>query len=329
MSARAFVFCPGRGSYGREELGSLRKMLRAGPVAEALQRADAERSAAGLPAIAALDAMESFKPGLHLSGIHAAGLIYFATLASYEQLRTTHKIVGVAGNSLGWYTALAVAGVLSPYDGWQLVRTMAELQAMVPGGQVLTTAVDADWLPDAAAQQAIEAALAAVNAAHFAARSIRLGGHEVLAGTDAGIEALLRILPKRKVGEREFPFRLAGHGPFHTVLCNETAEQALPRVMQLPMRQPEIPLIDGFGRMHSPWSADPREVLRYTATLQVVETFDFSACVRGAIREFQPDLLIGCGPGTSLRAPIGHVVLREGWRGLRSRDALFAAGVVR
>jgi hypothetical protein len=97
----------------------------------------------------------------------------------------------------------------------------------------------------------------------------------------------------------------------------------------LQMTMPSCHLIDGFGNVHSPWSADPRELLRYTLRAQVIETFDFSACVRTAMREFQPDVLLCAGPGTSLRAPVGHCVLREGWRGRRDKQSLFAAEIVR
>lgn len=328
----AVLFCPGRGSYGREELGFLKRTLRPGPVADALLRADAERVAAGLPAISELDGAPAFKPGLHLNGANAAALIYFATLAHHEVLRERYRIVAVAGNSLGWYTALAVAGVLDPYDGWRLIRTMADLQAKVQGGQILTSVVDDAWRRDMAAERELEAALASVGARgedHFVARSIRLGGHEVLAGTEKGIVALLETLKKRKVGEREFPFRLAGHGPFHTALCAQTSQEALGPVTALPARAPTTWLVDGDGAMHSPWSADPHALLHWTATGQVLRTFDFTAAVRVLLREFNPDVALCAGPGSSLRAPVGHVVLAEGWRGLRTKEALFASGLVR
>ena len=99
-------------------------------------------------------------------------------------------------------------------------------------------------------------------------------------------------------------------------------------LQDLPVRMPECHLIDGVGNVHSPWSADPRALLRYTLHEQVVTTFDFSACVRTAMREFQPDVLLCAGPGSSLRAPVGHCVLREGWRGLRDKAALFESGRV-
>ena len=46
------------------------------------------------------------------------------------------------------------------------------------------------------------------------------------------------------------------------------------------------------------------------------------------MREFNPDVLLCAGPGSSLRAPVGHVVLREGWRGLHDKQALFASNVI-
>ena len=63
-------------------------------------------------------------------------------------------------------------------------------------------------------------------------------------------------------------------------------------------------------------------------TMKTLETFDFTACVRTAMREFQPDILLCAGPGSSQRAPVGHCVVQEGWRGIRTKQALFDADVV-
>jgi [acyl-carrier-protein] S-malonyltransferase len=327
----AVLLCPGRGSYGKDELGTIGRLLQPGPVADALAASDAWRRSQNRPTIGELDAADKFRPGVHLDGENAAELIYFATLAHAELLRTHYRIAAVGGNSLGWYTALAVGGALDPTSGWRLVATMAALQKQVAGGQILTTTVDEQWRSDPRLVDAVARALATVDAkgpAFTCAHSIRLGGHEVLAGTEAAINELLAMLPKVRVGDREFPFRLAGHGPFHTGLCEGTAAQAAERLADLPIRQPACHLIDGFGNTHSPWSADPAELLRYTTGAQVVETYDFSASVRTAMREFQPDVLLCAGPGTSLRAPVGHCVLREGWRGTRDKTALFAAGSI-
>lgn len=328
----AVLFCPGRGSYGKDELGFVKRTLRAGAVAEALAACDEWRRSQQRPTLSEIDGAEKFRPGLHLDGENAAELIYFGTLAHAEALREQYEVVAVAGNSLGWYTALPASGALDPTNGWRLVATMAALQKQVAGGQVLTTAVGDDWQSNLALRVAIDAVVHALQDrgdAFFCDYSILLGGHVVLAGTEAAVTELLTRLPKVKVGERDFPLRLAGHGPFHTKLCAAVAAQAAEALAELPFAAPRCHLIDGFGNVHTPWSADPRELLAYTTGAQVRETFDFTACVRTAMREFQPDVLLCAGPGTSLRAPVGHCVLAEGWRGLRDKQALFAADLVR
>lgn len=327
----AVLFCPGRGSYGKDELGWIGRTLRPGPVSDALDACDAWRRSQSRPTLREIDGAEKFRPGLHLDGDNAAELIYFGTMSQLEALHERFTIVAVAGNSLGWYTALPASGALDPTNGWRLVATMASLQKQVAGGQVLTTIVDDQWRTEPRLQVAVMAVLDALRdrgEATYCDHSIRLGGHEVLAGTEAAITELLTHLPKVKVGDRDFPFRLAGHGPFHTRLCQPVSDQALQLLADLPVREPACHLIDGFGNVHSPWSADPRELLQYTLTRQVLETFDFSACVRTAMREFQPDVLLCAGPGNSLRAPVGHCVLREGWRGVHDKQGLFAANLV-
>jgi malonyl CoA-acyl carrier protein transacylase len=328
----AVLFCPGRGSYTKDELGFVSRTLRPGPVANALHAADAWRRAQNRPTLSELDRADKFRPGLHLDGENAAELIYFGTMAHVEQLRERYDIVAVAGNSLGWYTALSASGALDPTSGWRLVATMAALQKQVSGGQVLMTTVGDDWQPNMTLRAAVQATVQALrdrDAAHYCDYSIRLGGHEVLAGTEAAVSELLTRLPKVKVNDREFPFRLAGHGPFHTTLCAGTSQQASTMLADLPVGMPDCHLIDGFGNTHSPWSADPRELLDYTTHEQVVETFDFTASMRTAMREFQPDVLLCAGPGSSLRAPVGHTVLREGWRGVHDKATLFASGLIR
>ncbi|MCA8963790.1 MAG: ACP S-malonyltransferase [Planctomycetes bacterium] len=327
----AVLFCPGRGAYGKDELGFVGRTLRPGPVADALAASDAARRAADRATLTEVDAADRFRPSYHLDGENAAELIYFGAMAHVEQLRERYEIVAVAGNSLGWYTALPASGALDPTAGWRLVATMARLQKLVKGGQVLTTTVGDDWRRNPALWVAVEATVHALQDRgdeFYCDHSIHLGGHAVLAGTEAAVQELLVRLPKVKVGEREFPFRLAGHGPFHTRLCNETSAQAATLLADLPIKMPQCHLIDGFGNVHSPWSADPRDLLYYTTHEQVTETYDFSASVRTAMREFQPDVLLCAGPGNSLRAPVGHCVLAEGWRGVHDKQALFAAGLI-
>ena len=321
---RALVLCPGRGSYGKDDQGRLNGAMpeefRAAMAAE-----DERRLGRGQLPLAALDQPGTFKPGTHLDGENASPLIYCHSLLGTVDLLRAVEPVAVAGNSLGWYTALAVAGALTFADGLRLITTMARLQREHQGGgQLLYSLVDDDWRVDPALRQDTLRQLEALRAAGdawYAAESIRLGGHLVIAGTDAAMDRLQKTLPARKLGERSFPFRLAGHGPFHTRLSAEVSRHARLELRDLPVRAPLVPLIDGVGRIHTPWSADPAALLDYTLTRQVTETFDFTQSVRVGLLEFAPDVILVLPPGNSLGAPVGHILVQERWRAIDGKAA--------
>ena len=73
----AVLFCPGRGSYTKAELGFVNRTLQAGPVADALAASDRARQERGRPPITEVDGADRFRPSLHLDGENAAELIYF------------------------------------------------------------------------------------------------------------------------------------------------------------------------------------------------------------------------------------------------------------
>ena len=158
----AVLFCPGRGSYTKSELGFLGRTVQPGPVADAIDASNRLRSEQNRPTLTEVDAAEKFRPSMHLDGQNAAELIYFGTLAHVQQLRERYEIIAIAGNSLGWYTALPASGALDPTNGWRLVSTMASLQKQIKGGQVLMTTVDENWQPNMALRVAIQATVQAL-----------------------------------------------------------------------------------------------------------------------------------------------------------------------
>ena len=232
-----------------------------------------------------------------------------------------HELVCAGGNSLGWYTALAVAGALSFEDGFRLVQTMSLLQAEEQegaGGQLIYPLVDADWRPLPERAAAVREALA--SSGGEALPSIHLGGYAVLAGSERGLEHLVRALPPVQLGKANYPFRLVQHGPYHTPLVEPVADRARKTLSELPFRPPRVTLIDGLGRRHTPWSADPAELARYTLGAQIVEPYDFTAGVRVALREYAPDAVVLPGPENTLGGVVGQVLVAERWRGITCRD---------
>ena len=310
---RVAIVCPGRGSYSENTRG---RLPREHPF---VQQADELRRSAGLTPLSELDHEGPYQAEVHLGAMNASPLIWLTTMIEASEALETEHCVAVLGNSLGWYTALAVAGALSFEEGFQLVQGMAELQETVSaGGQLLYPEVGDDWRPDSERIEHVSAALAAADGEAF--RSIRLGGVAVLAGTEQGVEHLMGALPPVQLGRTRYPLRLFGHGPFHTPLLEEVARQAHERFRGLNWQRPSHTLIDGRGTRHTPWSADPAALAEYTLGAQVVDTFDFSSALRVTLREFAPDRLVLPGPGNSLGGICGQVLVAEGWRGVRSKE---------
>jgi malonyl CoA-acyl carrier protein transacylase len=323
---RAGLVCPGRGSYTAASLGTL-------PADHPfVARAEELRARYELEPLLALDGAERFDPSRHLRPAHASPLILVASLLDAEQALEDHRVVAVAGNSLGWYTALALAGALSFDDAYRLVQEVALLQELPsetdggPGGQVIYPLTDAAWRPDAELEAAVGVALQEVEAAGgHVFPSIDLGGYAVLAGDEPGVQSLLRHLPPLRVGDRLFPLRLAQHGPYHTPLVAHVAEAARAALEDLEWRTPRISLVDGRGARWTPWSTDPAALRDYTLGEQLTTPFDFASSVTVLLREHAPELLLLPGPGNSLGGICGQLVVAEGYRGIRSRGDFDAA----
>jgi acyl transferase domain-containing protein len=319
---RVAVICAGRGSYGRTELGSLRRL--AGEDARAaavLDLADDLRVEAGRTPLSELDAAERFS-AVHLAGENAAGLIAAATFMDVATLSAQVDIVAVAGNSMGFYTALGVSGALDLADSFRLADGMGAMQRNgVVGGQVIYPLVNDEWQQDPLRCAAVEQALQTVRAEGLRADwSIRLGGQSVLAGEDAAVKRLLALLPPCKLGSRDYPFQLLGHSAFHTALMESTSAQAQQSFEALPFRAPRIPLLDGRGVVFSPLSAAPASLRAYTLGHQVLCAYDFTASIRVLLREFAPQALVLPGPGESLGGALAQILIAEGWQGLHSRE---------
>jgi hypothetical protein len=117
-----------------------------------------------------------------------------------------------------------------------------------------------------------------------------------------------------------YPFRLAQHGPYHTHLVADTSAAAFDALRDLDFRAPHTTLIDGTGRAHTPFSADPEALRAYTLGAQVTDPYEFTASVEVALLEYAPDLLVHTGPGNTLGGVCGQVCAELGWRGVRTRD---------
>lgn len=324
MTLTAIVVAPGRGTYNAAELGYLARHHAA--QTDLLGTFDGFRTALGQETLSALDRSERFSSANHTRGDNASPLIYACSYADFLSIdRNRIEIVGVTGNSMGWYTALACAGALDATGGLKVVNTMGTLmQDHLIGGQLIYPFVDDNWQPIPDRKVQILNVMQEIDARpdHRLALSIDLGGMLVLAGNEAGLAAFEKVMPR--VQER-FPMRLKNHAGFHTDLQVPVAAQGRAELPQSLFRQPELPLIDGRGGVWWPKACDLSALWNYTLDHQVVQTYDFSAAIRTAAREFMPDLFIVLGPGTTLGGAVAQSLILSGWRGWQDKADFQAA----
>jgi [acyl-carrier-protein] S-malonyltransferase len=319
VKEKLLIICPGRGTYNATELGYLKRHHQGG--GERVALLDAYRAALGQPTISELDGSEKYSPALHMPGDNASLLIYACAIADFAAIdRDRFEIVAVTGNSMGWYLALACAGVLDLGAGARLVNNMGGLMhEKGTGGQVVWSLTDADWRIDPAKAAEVEKILAEAGDRHVHI-SIRLGAMIVFAADDDGVKWLMERLPK----DDRFPMKLNYHAAFHSPLLNPLVPDARDRNPKDDFGGGTIPLVDGTGYIWSPKAFSTGAIWDYTLFTQINSTYDFTRAVQVAAREFCPDRIAILGPGTTLGAPVAQALIQCGWRGLSGKADFLA-----
>lgn len=317
MKEKVVVVCPGRGTYYAAELGYFK--THHADRRDMLSKLDELRRLQGQLPVSELDGAEKYSPSVHMTGDNASLLIYACALADFAAIdRDRYDIVAVTGNSMGWYLALACAGILDFESGARLVNNMGGLMhSHGIGGQIVWPIVDADWRIDNAKAGLVRALLDEAKdrsdvVVHI---SILLGGLVVFAANEAGIKWLFERLPK----DDRFPMRLMHHAAFHSPLLDHIVPMARDRNPASDFGSGVIAAIDGQGKIWTPKAFDPEAIYDYTLGAQLIATYDFSRAVQVAAAEFAPDRIIVLGPGTTLGAPGVQSLIAHGWKGLRGK----------
>ncbi|MNW48562.1 Malonyl CoA-acyl carrier protein transacylase [compost metagenome] len=143
----------------------------------------------------------------------------------------------VAGHSLGEYSALTAAGVLSFEDAVKLVRARGEyMEQAVPGGQGAMAAV-LGGEREALAQlcEDITAGGALVELAN-----VNCPGQIVVSGSQEGVNLVVERV--KEIGaKRAIPLEVSG--PFHSSLMKTAAERLGDRLSAASSRDAEVPVV--------------------------------------------------------------------------------------
>ncbi len=311
IKKRIVVICPGRGSYTRENSRFLVK--HGNSVTKELSFLDLKRKSLGYETISELDS-QSFKTKVHMIGENASPLIYACSLADYNSIdKEKFEVVAVAGNSMGWYTTLAIATSLDKNDSFNLIQSMGSMMKnKLIGGQIIYPIIDNNWIIDLKKREFVLKEIKKYNAYV----SIFLGGHIVIGGNINSIKSLLSVLPKID----KYPFQIPHNGAFHTPLMSSIRDKVNQLSSQLNFSKPRIPIVDGRGKIWSPYSSDLNQLKKYTLEYQVNHSYDFSASIRTCLKEFCPDKIVLLGPGNNLGGVIAQIIIENNWLNVNSKE---------
>ncbi len=216
----------------------------------------------------------------------AAGVACWRALQAETGLRPA----AMAGHSLGEYSALVAAGVLSLADAMPLVRLRAQaMQEAVPAGAGAMAAV----LGLSAAQVAAGCAEAAAAVGEpVSAANFNDPKQIVIAGTRAAVDRACELF-KARGAKRTLP--LAVSAPFHCELMKPAAERLRVRLAEITLAAPQVDVVNNVD------VAAPRDPAAIADALvrQAYSPVRWVEVVR-ALRARGVTHVIECGPGRVL-----------------------------
>ena len=198
--------------------------------------------------------------------------------------------VAVAGHSLGEYSALVAAGVLTLADALPLVRLRAQaMQRAVPVGAGAMAAIlglDAEQVRSGCAEAAAETG-EVVEAVNFNDPK-----QTVIAGSKAGVDKACERL--KAMGAKR-ALLLAVSAPFHSSLMKPAAEALREALTAVPLAPPRLPVVNNID-VEMPDSADAIRDALYRQAFGPVRWFEIvQALHRLGLRH-----VFECGPGKVL-----------------------------
>lgn len=170
--------------------------------------------------------------------VHTQPALLTVSVAMLELFRASGlKPDYVAGHSLGEYSALVAAGVMSFEDAVRTVRSRGEyMEQAVPSGQGAMAAVLG------AGREALSSLCAAISAEGNAVElaNVNCPGQIVVSGTAAGVAAVAER-GKEAGAKRVIPLEVSG--PFHSSLMKSAADRLAEVLAGISMSDAAMPVI--------------------------------------------------------------------------------------
>ena len=207
----------------------------------------------------------------------------------------------VAGHSLGEYSALVAAGVLTLTQAAPLVRLRAQaMQEAVPVGQGAMAAIlgmDAARVVDGCAE--VTRSFGADSAEVVEAVNFNDPAQTVIAGSKAAVEKACEVL-KASGAKRALPLPVSA--PFHSSLMKPAAEKLKDRLESVVFAAPQIALVNNIDVAVEVDAGRMRDAL-YRQAFGPVRWVE---CVQ-ALKARGLNTLVECGPGKVLAGMVKRI----------------------
>ncbi len=227
-------------------------------------------------------------PELHKT-VHTQPAILTHSIAVWEVVKKTDiEVIASAGHSLGEYSALCAAGVLSFSDAVKAVRKRGEfMQSAVPegvGSMAAVIGLDTEKIEEICSLKQFAGSLSVAN--------YNAPGQTVITGTT---EALDKACPLMTEAGASKTVRLQVSAPFHSPLIQSAAEKMKEVLAEIPFHAPSFPVFRNVDVKSSLNGADYRQKLveQITGSVRWVETFE-------TLSALSADFAVEAGPGKVL-----------------------------
>ncbi|MBT5885883.1 MAG: ACP S-malonyltransferase [Planctomycetaceae bacterium] len=292
MSNIAFLF-PGQGA---QTVGMAQELVEQLPTAAALFTQASEILGYDLAQLCAQGPAEKLN-----TTDHSQPALFVASLAALESLKasdpqTVDACTATAGLSLGEYTALVFAGVMSFEDGLRVVQQRGSAM-QVAAQQADSTMVSLLRLSTEDVQQLIDSCREDGEVLQIA--NYLCPGNIVVSGSRTACE---RIQVAAVEAGAMKPIPLAVAGAFHTEVMQAAVEPLRQVLENIPLNAPRIPVISNVdASVHS----DP-EIIRQHLVQQVVSPVRWEECM-GTLLNQGVEQFYEIGPGRVLRGLLRRI----------------------
>lgn len=237
--------------------------------------------------------------------------LFTVSVATYRSLGTDPECVAMAGHSVGEYTALVCAGVLSVADGARLVQRRGDLMARAgklrPGAMSAVLGLE---------DSEVEAACAAINRDGRVAvvANYNCPGQVVISGDAVPVDEVCSKL-KEAGAKRCLPLNVSG--AFHSQLMSEAAQAMRQALVSVEFRAARCPVISNV-------TAEPGDSWAELLQKQLESPVRWSDSVRKMV-QMGATKFIECGPGDVLTGLLKRIAPESAGLALNSADAVQSA----